>query len=373
MTKRLLPHAACSTGTGRTKKNRRGAALLLVLWIMTLLAIMVMAFSRAARTEARAVRNHGDALQARFIARAGMEAALFRLLSGEPLPVEGAPEWLAARGSAGRGGPWIQSVFLPPVSFGGGEFRLRIQRESGRINLNRAGGGLLIPVFLGLGADRETAEIIAASIQDWRDPDGSALLKGAESRYYRSLRPPRTAKNSDFDSVRELRLVRGIADGRLPVSVFGDGVTWTLLEELFTVFPKADEKELPAVGTARQFVFDYDRITLAAAPASLLAVLAGGDAAMEARLRRLRVRGELRTVEDLKRRMPDAGRILAPLLTDKTGPVLRIQSLGYMDGAKSGQEVVLHMDTDKRQPPDILIWNEAATLTGPGPGEAGVL
>jgi type II secretory pathway component PulK len=51
---------------------------------------------------------------------------------------------------------------------------------------------------------------IAAAIMDWRDEDTTVSTDGAEDETYSRFSPPYRAKNAEFESVEELRLVAGM-------------------------------------------------------------------------------------------------------------------------------------------------------------------
>ncbi|MDB5299208.1 MAG: comEA protein, partial [Phycisphaerales bacterium] len=53
---------------------------------------------------------------------------------------------------------------------------------------------------------------VADGIVDWRDSDSTLTGQGAESDYYQALARPYTAKNSPFESIEELYLVKGVTD-----------------------------------------------------------------------------------------------------------------------------------------------------------------
>jgi type II secretory pathway component PulK len=59
---------------------------------------------------------------------------------------------------------------------------------------------------------------LAAAIVDWRDGDSEVTVNGAEDETYQQLNPPYRCKNADFDSLDELRLVRGM----YPEILYGD-------------------------------------------------------------------------------------------------------------------------------------------------------
>ena len=60
-------------------KNEKGIALLLVLWIITLFAVICAEFSSTMHTETVIVRNYRDGEQAYYTAEAGINRAIIEL------------------------------------------------------------------------------------------------------------------------------------------------------------------------------------------------------------------------------------------------------------------------------------------------------
>lgn len=75
--------------------------------------------------------------------------------------------------------------------------------EASKLNLNTATLAMLEAL------PRMTPEI-AAAIIDWRDTDSDPQTGGAEDETYLRLNPPYHCKNSNFESVEELRMIYGM-------------------------------------------------------------------------------------------------------------------------------------------------------------------
>ncbi len=113
----------------------------------------------------------------------------------------------------------------------GGTFSARIVDEDARINLNMAAEGRMADIVArqlaalvapahynelfeerdqdGNFTDRETQ---IQAIVDWADLDTEpyGLGSGTEDSHYEMLRPPYVRRNAPFDSLEELRMVRGV-------------------------------------------------------------------------------------------------------------------------------------------------------------------
>jgi general secretion pathway protein K len=171
----------------------RGAALLLVLWLIALLTALIGAFALAARIESLQGKVLGGGAEVQESARAGLEYALVRVADNEP-----ATRWLPD----GRVYRW---------NFAGTDLEIRIVDESGKVELNQADAVLLAALMQAVGAERAQAEQVAAAIIDWRDSDPLPQVNGgAEDPEYASAGLPYGAKDALFESVAEVEQVLGM-------------------------------------------------------------------------------------------------------------------------------------------------------------------
>ena len=103
--------------------------------------------------------------------------------------------------------------------------------EERKININKAGLGELERLFqILLNQDEVLAGELAAAIIDWRDKDSAAVHPSvnAEDSYYRALTYPYEAKDSDFEVLDEVLLIRGMTDEIFMkikdyITIYGDG------------------------------------------------------------------------------------------------------------------------------------------------------
>lgn len=171
--------------------DQRGMVLVIVLWIVTLLAVMAGGFAYSMRVETRLATSTVERAQARALAEAGVAYALAWQLDPEAQK------------------QWPPHGDLHDWEFGGGRVRISVEDAAGRISLNNANLPLFRQVLTGIGVAEAEAANMAAAIADWRDPDDQTQPGGAESAEYRSagrIGP----KNTSFDSVEELPQVLGI-------------------------------------------------------------------------------------------------------------------------------------------------------------------
>lgn len=189
--------------------NMRGAALVLVLWLIALLTATIGAFALSARVESLQGRVVADLGAGQQIAHAGVDYALSRLRATATQPA-----WYAD----GRPYHW---------RFDGRDVELRIVDEAGKVDLNQAGGPLLEGLLHALQVEPTRARQVAGAILDWRDADDLRQPSGgAESTDYAAAGYPYGAKNARFDSVGELQRLLGMDEALYArmaplVTVFG--------------------------------------------------------------------------------------------------------------------------------------------------------
>lgn len=181
----------------RRVHGQQGAALLLVLWLVALLAVLVGGFAFAARTEQLLGRSAGDALRAQQAAHAGLDYALTRI---------GPPEQEGAWWADGRTYPWR-------IGEGGEAIAVEVEitDERGKVDLNQASPQLLAELIKALGVDASRAGPLAGAIVDWRDEDSLTQPGGgAEDADYAAAGRPYGAKDAPFAGISELQQVLGM-------------------------------------------------------------------------------------------------------------------------------------------------------------------
>lgn len=177
----------------RPRRCARGAALLLVLWLVTLLIAVVGAFALNARMEYLQGRVATQGAVADAAARAGLEYALTRVTDTDP-------RWQWA--PDGREYDW---------RFDGIDLKIALVDESGKVDLNAADAVLLSGLFRAVGAPQGDAARLASAIIDWRDPDPLTQPEGgAEDPDYAAAQRPYGAKDAPFDTVAEVEQVLGM-------------------------------------------------------------------------------------------------------------------------------------------------------------------
>lgn len=195
--------------------SEKGIALLLVLWVLAVLMVIVLSFSYMTRIETHATVNFKEGIQKRFLAEAGIERGIMELFyrnvnKGQAVVLEGREVWKV------DGTPYSDQVES-------GSYRVAIVDESGKLNINKmtdANAIILKQLLTNSGVPEKEVNTIVDSVLDWKDPNiGMHRLNGAGDEFYRSLPNPYEAKHTDFDTVEELLLVKGMT----PEILYGDG------------------------------------------------------------------------------------------------------------------------------------------------------
>ena len=320
------------------RNDERGIALFILLWILTLLSVMVGQFISDMRTELHITRNLKDSTRAYYMAKAGINGAIAEL-KGRQLAAE--PARALPAGKAENATMSKVNPEMPPIIMGEDRSDVTIWNESGKININRAGGPLLKMMLNPFELDEPQKDVIVDSIMDWRDKDDLPRLNGAESDYYLSLPKPYKSKNGNFESSEELLLLKGVTP-----EIFYRG-----LKDLVTVYPPQETE--PAKGYAdqskREFSFSFNAININAASYDMIRALPKmTDESAKAVI-------EYRSHQDFKS-LTEVIAILSPevyaaigsYITLETLPFYTIQSRGTVEGAQTKHVVQALVKIDKK-------------------------
>ncbi len=196
------------------RHRESGIAMIIVLWIMTLLIVTMLSFSVMARTEVFSTMTFKEQTINKYLAEAGMQRAIMEIFYRN---VNKNNQITLAGEEVCR----IDGKFYYG-ELNSGFYKFSLEDESGKINinaLNDSSGIILDNLLVNLGVEKETADTIVDSILDWKDADDLTRLHGAESDYYMSLPNPYKAKNANFDNLGELLLVKGVT----PEILYGTG------------------------------------------------------------------------------------------------------------------------------------------------------
>jgi general secretion pathway protein K len=235
-------------------RAERGIALILVLWVITLLAVIAGSFVYGARNTALSTGNQVSIARARALADAGINRGIYELYK----PTSDAARWKADGGT---------NVF----SLDGGEIRLVMRDETAKIDLNTASDALLTGLLLSAGLDDEEANKVLEAILDWRDADDLVRPQGAERDQYEAMGMPYIPANAPFQTVSELQNVMGVtpelyrklADA-LTVFSGQTGINSTIApRQVLLTLPNATEENVDAYLAEREEMLAAGQLPLA--------------------------------------------------------------------------------------------------------------
>ena len=183
-------------------KNESGFALILTLVVTALMVAVVVEMIHQVYVDTSLSRGFRDGQQASILAESGATGGAKLLQMG-----------LSDRSYTSLSDRWATPLKLEDEA---GSLEITISEENGKINVNGLvqGNGEYEPFTLGalkrLGARLKLPEEIWSAVADWIDGDDLPRSGGVESSYYRTLKPPYSARNGKLMTLTELSLVKGI-------------------------------------------------------------------------------------------------------------------------------------------------------------------
>ena len=174
-------------------ERHSGVAMIIVLWIITLLSVIAISFVHTMRTDINVVANSLTRVKAETLADAALERAIYELAKPQNTP----DRWNAD----GSSREWLYRDITVTIT---------MQDEVGRIDINTAREELLRGLLLSQGMLEEDALKLMDAIADWRDADQQKRLRGAEAPDYVTAGLNYAPANAPFQSIEELKLVLGM-------------------------------------------------------------------------------------------------------------------------------------------------------------------
>ncbi|WP_409269376.1 type II secretion system minor pseudopilin GspK [Pseudomonas sp. KCJK9044] len=177
-------------------RRQRGAALLMVMVVLAMLAAGMAWMVEDGRRQVDEVRLLHQRVQVRAMEQAGLAYAEQALR--DPAWRQSPLFWQALRGQ--------------PLTydFGAGKAQLRVSDQHTCFNVNAllgADGERAERQLRFLLGDDMAAERLVDALTDWLDSDSDARLQGAESAQYLRQQPPRLAANQPMLDTSELNLL----------------------------------------------------------------------------------------------------------------------------------------------------------------------
>jgi general secretion pathway protein K len=172
--------------------REKGVALIMVLWVLLLVTITSGAFALMARMDQLEAHSVMWSTQARLAAEAGINLGFLHLRD----PIQDS-RWVPD----GRTYELVYEDIL---------LEIQVTDERGKVNINEATEESLARLFSGNGMEEEYAELLAAAVADWRDPDELERPNGAEDAAYESAGLEIGPGNHKFVLIEELLQVLGM-------------------------------------------------------------------------------------------------------------------------------------------------------------------
>jgi len=363
----------------------KGIALMIVLWVLTLLSVMVFEFSYTMRLEATVTRNFKEGANSYYLAQAGINRAVIEIVKTKSSvkKFKGSKESLVKDKEQDETGEEEESKEWRPreepyaFPFGDGECEVKIGDEGSKNNLNwvakeaKKNRKFLTDILeKSCGLEGEKRDTIADSIIDWVDKDSAHLLNGAEDDYYESLEDPYECRDGNFVVTEELLLVRGVTEeiyyGKKPFSEEGDE-----FEEKVSTYSAGGE-EWGNLGEERRItqglseiftVFSSEtshKTNINDASYGLLMSVQGMTDEVALRIIELRREEEFENINDVRlKTLPNYNQIASKITVDPTN-FYRIEACGRVadSSVKRTITAVIELTMKKRNKYAIVYWQE---------------
>jgi hypothetical protein len=191
-------------------RDQKGVVIVAVLWICMLLMWFAMQISTGVRLQGAADVNHVRKSEALLLSIGGVNEALARI---------GQAESEGLSGSRDRDRTWLPDGLPRQVTYRTGQATVVIEKETKKVNVNKADHNQLMAVLERAGLHNEDANNLADVIGDFIDTDDSPRVNGAERERYRRMGIGYDPFNGALTSLDQLILIPGITSRFL----YGEG------------------------------------------------------------------------------------------------------------------------------------------------------
>ena len=221
--------------------KQSGLALVMVLWILSLLTIMAGSFALNMRREASITADTKNNAQALAVAESGIAMAEMMLLNPD------------------QNKRWRSDGSIYEINADTTKVRVRVLSEAGKIDINKADQVLLQALLANVPEDENMKLKLVDAILDWRDDDDLVHSNGAEKKEYKDAGLSYPPRNKPFQSIEELQLVLGINEAiylqlEPLITVYSGQPTVTLEQaaiEVLQIIPGLDTSLIDSYMAAR--------------------------------------------------------------------------------------------------------------------------
>lgn len=302
----------------RLAQKQKGVALLAVLWLAGALSVMALTTAYLVRTEVEAANNRIEAQRGFYLARGGVEAAVYSMAQSA-IPSLSTGEGSTRQAEFIPGQRWLR------YEFPGGSSVVEVIPETAKLNVNLISAEQLAALFASLGVGANESLELAAAIVDWRSPRASGVANPFDL-YYAGLPQPYLPRHAPLEQLEELLPVQGMSRelffGRVEESPEGQWRQRPALADLLTA-------EVTAGAVNPNYAAD-----------EVLRVLPGWTDAVAAEVVRARAGTPFRSLADLEAAVPQIATVasLAPL-SFVQGPVYTLTATGFLPNSKVRRSV----------------------------------
>ncbi len=213
-------------------RRKKGAILIITLWILAILAILSVGVAGRMGLELKLTGFYRDNVKALYLAKAGVERAIVIVGTRDKNVNSLTDEWTNNDENAA---PLFKQIVVSglgafTVSYPFEEKKIfyGVQDEERRVNINTAPKEVIQRLMEYLNPDIGDAGKLAASIEDWRDADATREGGTPEDVYSEEGYP---RKDNYFDVAEELLLVKGMTPE-----------TFNKIKDYITIYPKTSGK-----------------------------------------------------------------------------------------------------------------------------------
>lgn len=215
--------------------KQSGLAMVIVIWVLSLLTIMAGSFALTMRRETTVISAVKDNAVALAIAETGIGFAQQMLFLQD------------------KNKRWRADGSIYHLKYQDADIRVRLLSEQGKIDINKADEALLTAMMTSIDMEQEQQQAIVNAILDWRDKDDQMRDNGAEKEQYEDADLSYQPANKDFQLVDELQMVLGM-----------NSDIYQQLKPLITVYSKqakvnlqlASKEVIQAIGELEPEVLD---------------------------------------------------------------------------------------------------------------------
>jgi general secretion pathway protein K len=180
--------------------KQQGVALVLVLWMLSLMTIMAGSFALSMRRQISIVEGVKYNAVALAQAESGIALAETMLMIADQNK-----RWRTD-------GNVYQIDYANSLTGTESKVRVRMFSETGKIDINKADQVLLQAIMTHAPVEEDQQTKLISAIIDWRDQDDLINISGAEKKEYKEAGLSYQPRNKPFQNIEELQLVLGVTE-----------------------------------------------------------------------------------------------------------------------------------------------------------------